>query len=186
MNSSGKQYKEQLLHVRNWLKDVVIGFNFCPFASKVFLDERIRYVIVDALIPIHEHAKFCLEEIHFLEKNPEIETSLIIFPFHYPSFNAYLQALKQFEQLLKRKKKTVDFQVASFHPLYEFMNSNEGDASNYTNRSPYPIFHLLRESSLTNALQNFKHPETIPQRNIEFAQQKGVQFLKQSLENCFK
>jgi uncharacterized protein len=70
------------------------------------------------------------------------------------------------------------YQVASFHPNYLFAGSHENDAANYTNRSVYPMLHLLREEAVEKALEHYKDPETIPERNIQFAREKGLAYMK--------
>ena len=76
------------------------------------------------------------------------------------------------------KRQTIYYQVASFHPLYLFEGSVENDPANYTNRSVYPMLHLLREESIDKALENYKDPESIPERNILFAREKGLAYMK--------
>jgi hypothetical protein len=79
---------------------------------------------------------------------------------------------------LKRNGYEGVYQVASFHPLYLFVNSDENDPANYTNRSIYPMLHLLREESIDKALENYKEPESIPIRNVNFARDKGLTYMK--------
>ncbi|MEI2747252.1 MAG: DUF1415 family protein [Ferruginibacter sp.] len=76
------------------------------------------------------------------------------------------------------------FQLASFHPDYRFAGSKADDAANYTNRSPYPILHLLKEESIEKALEKFPDPEKIPDKNIAFAREKGLEYMKNLLKSC--
>ena len=87
--------------------------------------------------------------------------------------------------LLKQKGYNGIYQLASFHPLYRFADSVEDDAANYTNRSLYPMLHLLRESSIDNALEHYKDPEAIPGHNINFAREKGNTYMKMLRDSCF-
>lgn len=180
MELSTEQIIEQ---TKNWVKEVVIGCGFCPFANKVFIENTIRYIVVDGNA-LHEHPNVVLSELQLLEKEPKIETTLIIFSEAYQQFGSYLQYLKQAEKLSIRKGFEGVFQIASFHPEYVFGDANENDAANYTNRSPYPMLHLLREESLSKAISFHPDPEGIPLRNIEFANEKGLLFMKQLLQKA--
>ena len=113
-----------------------------------------------------------------LDNDPSIETSFLIFPNAFQKFHDYLDLLSLADDRLKRNGYEGIYQVASFHPLYLFANSDETDPANYTNRSIYPMLHLLREESMTKALANYKDPESIPMRNIDFAKKKGLAYMK--------
>jgi hypothetical protein len=113
-----------------------------------------------------------------LDNDPAIETSFLIFPNAFQQFDDYLDLVSLAEKLLKRKSYEGVYQVASFHPLYLFANSDESDPANYTNRSIYPMLQLLREESIDKALANYKDPEGIPARNINFAKEKGLVYMK--------
>lgn len=161
---------------RQWIKTVVIGCGFCPFAAKPFIDNKIRYRIISGTA-IHEHSKIVLEELQLLDKNTTIETSLLIFADAYAHFSTYLRMVKKSEDLIRRKGYEGIYQIASFHPLYLFGDSDEQDAANYTNRSPYPMLHLLREDSLSRAIAFHPSPEAIPARNVAFARSKGLELM---------
>jgi hypothetical protein len=88
------------------------------------------------------------------------------------------------EKLLFDKGYEGVYQVASFHPLYQFEGAQLDDAANYTNRSAYPMLHLLREISIDKALENFKSPENIPDSNINFAREKGLVYMKLLRDSC--
>lgn len=166
---------------KNWVKEVVIGCGFCPFANKVFIEDSIRYIVVEGTA-LHEHPAKVLDELQFLETHPLSETSLVIFPDAYEHFSSYLSLLKQCEKLSIRKGFEGIFQIASFHPHYLFDQAEENDAANYTNRSPYPMLHLIREESLSKAISFHPDPDGIPARNIAFAQEKGIDFMKALLQ----
>ncbi len=163
----------------NWLKDVVIGLGLCPFAARPLKEEKIRFICCE-----EEHPKFILQqldyELDYLERHPkEIETTVFILTEALVDFQEYLDMLMLAEQILVQKKLEGIFQIASFHPDYQFGGEAADDVSHYTNRSPYPIFHLLREDSLTVAIDS--HPDTaqIPERNIALLQEMGIQKIKQ-------
>lgn len=163
---------------KQWIQQVVIGCGFCPFANKVVLDNSIYYKVVEGTA-LHTHSSIVLEELKRLDTNPEIETSLIIFPDAYEHFSAYLNLLKQTEKQSARKGYEGIYQIASFHPLYVFAGAAEDDAANFTNRSPYPMLHLLREASVSKAVAFYPDAEGIPERNIQFAQQKGLDYMQE-------
>lgn len=168
---------------KNWVRDVVIGCGFCPFANKVFIENRIRYAVIEGTA-LHEHPQNVLSELDLLDADASIETSLVIFPDAYQHFSAYLQFLKQCERLSIRKGYEGIFQIASFHPEYLFADGEEDDPAMYTNRSPFPMLHLIREESLSKAISFYPDPEGIPQRNIDFARNKGIDYMKQLMEQA--
>jgi len=169
---------EQIIdRAKKWIIDVVIGCNFCPFAANVVKQQTIFYKVEE-----NTDVKTCLasfvQEMERLDNDPTIETILLIFPNAFQQFDDYLDLLSLAEKLLKRKGYEGIYQLASFHPLYLFANSDENDPANYTNRSIYPMLHLLREESIDKALANYKDPESIPARNINFAKEKGLAYMK--------
>jgi hypothetical protein len=123
-------------------------------------------------------------ELQYLDDNEAIETTLIIFPNDFTDFDSYLSLVKQSERALAKQGYKGVYQIASFHPAYIFAGSDEEDAANYTNRSVYPMLHLLREESITNVLSTYKHPELIPEHNIEFARNKGLQHMQVLRASC--
>jgi len=169
---------EQVIdRTKKWIIDVVIGCNFCPFAANVVKQQTIFYNVEE-----NKELETCLAsfllEMERLDNDPAIETSFLIFPNAFQQFDDYLDLVSLAEELLKRKGYEGIYQVASFHPLYLFANSDENDPANYTNKSIYPMLQLLREESIDKALANYKDPESIPVRNINFAKQKGLAYMK--------
>ena len=161
----------------NWIRSVVIDCNFCPFAAKALLKKSIRYIIKSS-VSLDETLDELKKELDFLETDSEIETSFIILPNDYQDFESYLNLVKKAERLLTKENYDGIYQIASFHPDYCFAGANVDDAANYTNRSVYPMLHILREESITKALRLFPNPEQIPQHNIDFARQKGLQYMQ--------
>jgi hypothetical protein len=170
-------------HTERWIKSVVIDCNFCPFAAKALFKKSIRYVVLDQAdkTAALESLK---QEMQFLDGDDTMETTLIIFPNDFKDFESYLSLVKQAEQTVSKQGYSGIYQVASFHPDYLFAGSNPDDAANYTNRSVYPMLHLLREESITKVLSTFRDPELIPEHNIAFARNKGLQYMQVLRASC--
>ena len=168
-----------------WIKSVVIELNFCPFASKVFNNKSIRYVVLSNT-DTQSALECLLNEFGNLDTKLEIETTLIIFSNDYKEYNYYLDLLDKSNDLLLDNNYEGIYQLASFHPLYCFAGSDNNDAANYTNRSPYPMLHLLRENSITKALQHFPNPENIPLKNIAYTRDKGLKYMALLRAACMK
>lgn len=168
-----------------WIQSVVIGCNFCPFASRAMLRKSIRYVVLpDATT---ESAMMTLvDEWHHLDRMEEVETTLVIFPGHFADFDAYLDLVGVAEDLSAEQGYEGVYQIASFHPDYCFAGATDDDPANYTNRSPYPMLHLLREDSITRALEHYTDAEGIPDRNMAFAAEKGLQFMQLLRASCLE
>lgn len=178
--SSSQQIIDQTIA---WIRKVVIGCNFCPFAAKALQQHRVHYQVEASSNPI-----LCLEtflkEIVRLDKEPDIETSFLIFPNAFQTFDDYLDMVATAEDLLKEKGYEGVYQLASFHPMYRFANSVKNDAADYTNRSIYPMLQFLRETSIDKALKHYENPENIPERNVDFARKKGSTFMKLLRDSC--
>jgi hypothetical protein len=174
-----------IAQTKKWITDVVIGCNFCPFAPQVFKQETIHYEVEKSSQTKETLTSFLNQCLH-LDKNKNIETTLLILPDSYQNFDDYLQLVLQAERLIKKKKYEGIYQVASFHPLYCFADSEMKDPANFTNRSPYPMLHILREEGIEEALLNYSHPEKIPENNIKFAREKGYDYMKNLRDDCLK
>jgi uncharacterized protein len=168
---------------KKWITDVVVGCNFCPFAAKEIKQDTIHYQVETAAEISICLATFLLECIR-LDEQTHIETSLLIFPEAFKQFDEYLDLVSLAEKLLKQEGYEGIYQVASFHPLYSFANAPADDAANYTNRSVYPMLHLLREERVEQALLKYPDPEQIPERNIRFTRGKGIAYMKLLREAC--
>jgi hypothetical protein len=169
---------------KKWLKTVVIAHNICPFAKRVFDADGIYFAVENST-----DMEMCLEnlidECARLDENENIETTLLIYPKAFANFDEYLDFVEIAERLLEVEDYEGIYQLASFHPNYCFEGSNENDAANYTNRSPYPMLHLLREESLEKALETYPNPENIPENNIKLTRELGLQKLKETLAACY-
>lgn len=168
---------------KTWLESVVIGLDFCPFAQRELERNSIHYSV------IHDgNIQTCLEslilESEFLDQDQNIATSLLIFPDQFTEFDDFLDYLDIANSLLEAQNYQGIYQLASFHPQYCFEGATNNAPANYTNRSPYPMLHLLREDRLEIALKHYLHPEQIPENNIQCANKLGETTLKAMLESC--
>ena len=175
--------KSIICNTQTWLKSVIIGNNFCPFARQVMENNSIYYAVSPAPAK-PECLEALISECHRLDDNPEITTTLLIFPNAVSEFIDYLSFLENAEDLIIAQGYEGIFQLASFHPNYRFADTEVDAPENYTNRSPYPMLHLLREESIEQALNNYPQPERIPERNITLARLLGTARLKKMLEDC--
>lgn len=168
---------------KKWVVDVVIGLNFCPFAAKPYHAGRIRYKVLRApgLRPLLEA---CMEEARLLDQNQEIETTLLILP--PVDFEGFLDNLELCEALLCDQGYEGVYQLASFHPAYQFDGTGEEDPGNFTNRSPYPMLHFLRESSISHAVDTYPEVNEIPGRNRKRAREMGVQSMATLRQACLE
>ncbi|MDG1733896.1 MAG: DUF1415 domain-containing protein [Thalassotalea sp.] len=165
---------------KQWLEKIIIGLNFCPFAKKEFVNNTIAYPVLRN-VDFESALQGLIEQCEYLTEHPEISTSLIIFPEEFSYFEDYLYLVSLAEKLLIKQGYEGIYQIATFHPDYYFADVDEDDVSNYTNRSPFPILHLLREDSLARAINAHPDPEGIPDKNIEVCDHKGIEFFKQFL-----
>ena len=166
-----------------WIQDVVVACNFCPFAAQVIRQKKVHYE-VETSNQLDSCLEAVLRELNRLENESTIETTFLIFPDAFKEFDDFLDLVSLAEDLLEQSGFDGIYQLASFHPLYLFANSSKTDPANYTNRSIYPMLHLLCESSIDRALENYKHPENIPDTNINFAREKGLAAMQQLRDSC--
>ena len=167
----------------NWIKSVVIGCNFCPFAAKAMQMKSIRYVVLHEG-SIKDMLTTLVTECIYLDNSEDTETTIIVLPNHFPDFNNYLNLIDKAEHLILEEDYEGIYQLASFHPLYCFEGAPKDDAANYTNRSPFPMLQILREESITKALENFPDPDSIPEKNIEYARKKGLVYMEVLRAKC--
>ncbi|MEW6995720.1 DUF1415 domain-containing protein [Colwelliaceae bacterium MEBiC 14330] len=165
---------------KQWLEEIIIGLNFCPFAKKEFVNNTIHYHVSSQVKRKRALIEF-IEQCHFLQQNEQIETSLLIYNDGFRSFEQYLALLDDANDLLVDSGYEGVFQLASMHPEYCFAGEHYDDASNFTNRSPYPMIHIIREASMEKVLRVYKEPEKIPENNIALAHEKGSKFFQRVL-----
>lgn len=171
-----------IAHTRQWLKEIVIGLNFCPFANQPFIRDQVRYRVVSG-IPLRALDQVITEECRYLAQHPETETTLIILADLLQSFTAFNIYIKNAGKLLERKQLIRDYQLAHFHPEYVFAQHTREDAANYTNRSPYPVLHIIRQQSITEALKKMPGHREIPEANIHTAREAGKDFFREFLRS---
>lgn len=167
---------------QNWIDKFVIDLNLCPFASSPFRSNNIEY-IVNFEGSIENHLQQLADCFIKLDTDSTLETSFLIFSNSYHSFSDYLDLLDLANHLLKDLDYEGTYQIASFHPNYQFEESEKNDASNFSNRSPYPMLHLLRESSLEKAIDNYSNTKQISEKNIQTLRNIGFQKLNKQLNN---
>lgn len=152
--------------VIGWFERVVLGLELCPFAARPWREGAIRFAVTEeneeiALLQALE------SELQWLDEQPETETTLLILPRALADFSEYNDFLDRVDELLRTGGWEGRYQVASFHPDYRFADSlGEDDPADWSNRSPYPLLHLIREDSLERALAAHPDPEAIPERNV--------------------
>lgn len=169
---------------QSWLKTIIIEYGICPFAKRELERGSIRFS-VNADSDIEKRLLHLMQECDRLDTDQDIETTLLIYTDALTAFDDYLDFLELAETLLTEQGYEGIYQLASFHPDYCFEDSNQDDPANYTNRSPYPMLHLLRETSIEQAVNAYPHPEHIPQRNIELTRKLGLVKMQALLSACY-
>lgn len=160
---------------RLWLEKAVIGLNLCPFAKAVYVKNLVRMVVSSA-----PHLDGLLEDldrelVYLAHADPtECETTLLIHPGLLADFNDFNDFMLLAEAAVAEHDLEGVIQVASFHPQFQFADTASTDISNYTNRAPYPTLHLLREASISKAVEAYPDTEAIYQRNMAVLQEMGI------------
>ncbi len=170
--------------VRRWLERAVIGLNLCPFAKAVYVKNQVRLVISDAST---ERALLeqLGEELALLRDTPadQIDTTLLVHPQVLQDFLDYNDFLDQADAMVDVLDLEGVLQVASFHPDYQFAGTQPDDAENLTNRAPYPALHLLREDSISRAVEAYPEPDAIIERNVATMQELGIEGFRKLLSD---
>ena len=174
---------EVISATRKWVEDVVVGYNLCPFAKRELVRNRVRFVVSEAETE-DELLQALHSELQRLEDEPEIETTLLIHPGVLQDFGPYNEFLDAADGLLAYLDMEGVYQIASFHPDYQFAGTEPDASENYTNRSPFPMLHLLREGSLEAAIDSYPDVDGIPQRNIELMNELGSEKMRSILRSC--
>jgi len=165
---------EVVAATRDWLERAVIGLDLCPFARPVYAEERIRYVVSAADAPEPLLADLLRELAFLAAADPAaVETTLLIHPRALADFLDYNAFLGVAEAAVEDLGLRGEIQVASFHPRYRFAGAAADDIASYTNRSPYPMLHLLREASVEHAVAALPDPARIYEKNIETLRRLG-------------
>jgi hypothetical protein len=171
-------------NTQHWLSSFVIAYNICPFARREQERNSIRYQVI-AGDSIEASLETLIGECEHLDSDPGTETTLLIFANGFSQFEDFLDLLAIAEQLMMDQGYEGIYQLASFHPDYCFADADNNDPGNYTNRSPYPMLHIIREASIEKALANYPDPAGIPERNIEITRQLGLEKLRAILSACY-
>lgn len=170
----GELEVDEVTATKRWLERIVVGLDLCPFAGRVFRGGLIKYVVSDAADPatLLEELR---RELESLAATPieEVETTLLIHPRVLTDFLDYNDFLDDADLMLQRLDLDGVIQVASFHPDYRFADTDPDAVENHTNRSPYPMLHLLREESVSRVAG--MDLDSIPQRNIALLRSMGLE-----------
>lgn len=171
---------DPLAATRAWVETFVVARDVCPFAGRELARDGIRYVAVPARD--RQAALLALfDECRHLDATPAVETTLVVLSEGLEDFDDYLDLLAVAEALLAEQGYEGTYQLASFHPDYVFADAEPNDPANFTNRSPFPMWHLLREAGLERALAHYPEPEQIPERNIAAMRELGHASLARAL-----
>jgi hypothetical protein len=164
---------------RRWIAEVVIGLNLCPFARRVFDGALIRYTVSEAATAEQLREALALE-LQALADAPseQVETALLIHPHALADFLDYNDFAVEANDMLAEMGLEGVIQIATFHPRYQFAGTKPGDVENYTNRSPFPMLHLLREASVTAVNDDSGKLDEIPRRNVETLRRMGLAQVK--------
>jgi hypothetical protein len=161
-------------NTQTWLEKAVIGLNLCPFAKAVHVKKQIRYTVSNATTPEALLTDLIAALEQLAEANPdEVDTTLLIHPQVLTDFLDYNEFLDVADAALDELDLVGEIQIASFHPHYQFADSGPDDIENYTNRSPYPTLHLLREDSIERAVDAFPEAADIFDKNIDTMRRLG-------------
>jgi hypothetical protein len=159
------------VHVRDtrrWLERAVIGLNLCPFAKAVHVKDLVHYAVCEASQPSQVLERVLQELDALAAADPHVrETTLVIAPHCLHDFLEFNDFMGKAERALRKRGFEGVIQLASFHPRFQFEGTEEDDITNFTNRSPYPTIHLLREESIDRAVEAFPNAEAIYETNIE-------------------
>ena len=170
-------------HTKRWIETVVIGLNLCPFAKHPYQKGKILYQEIDS----NEDEKVLgaiAEAMLYLAKADasELETTVLLAP-QLTDFEEYLDFLDVANVIVEELELEGIIQIASFHPDYQFAETDATDVENFTNRAPYPMFHFLREDSVENALLAFPEAKNVPEKNIETMKKLGHKGINELLES---
>ena len=172
---------EQIIaNTQRWIERAVIGLNLCPFAKAVHVKNQIRYVVSSAATP-EALLQHLINELELLAETSaeKIDTTLLIHPHVLGDFLDYNDFLEIADDTLVEMDLDDELQIASMHPHYQFADTQPNDIENFTNRSPYPTLHLLREASVDKAVDAFPEAEQIFEKNIATMKKLGHEGWKQ-------
>ncbi len=184
-SSELRNEEEIVLSVQQWVQTFVVEMNLCPFAKYEMLHNRVRFATTKAIT--EQQLLMSLQhELELLNSDPAIETTLLIHANVLQDFYDYNQFLSDADKLILDMGLEGIYQVASFHPDYQFGGTHPDDAENYTNRAPYPLMHLIREASLERAIAAYPDVDEVPVRNVALMNSLGQNKLQTLFESLFK
>ena len=157
-----------------WIQSIVIGLNLCPFAKREMDNNRVR-IEVSLATSFKEGIKSLTEEIEHLNTHSSTGTTLLLFPYFLSDFLTYLDFIDLANETIVQMGQENIYQLATFHPAYQFHGTDIDDVTNYTNRSPYPMLHLLREDMLDSAIAYYGDTDAIPENNIRRLRSLGLE-----------
>ena len=161
------QSQEVIAATRRWLERAVIGLNLCPFAASVYRAERVRFSVSRQRTCVGLLEDLRTELLYLHETDPAVlDTTLLIHPDVLSDFLAFNDFLEVCETLVADLDLEGEVQLASFHPAYQFADTSPDDIENFTNRSPFPVLHLLREDSVERGVAAFGATDSIYENNI--------------------
>jgi hypothetical protein len=162
-------------HTLRWLEQAVIGLNLCPFAKGVHVKGQIHYVVSHSTDPADLLQDLTSELSALVDADPQArDTTLLIAPWCMPDFWEFNDFQNRANKALRKLGLEGVVQIASFHPEFQFAGTAPDDISNYTNRAPYPVLHLLREDSIGKAVEAFPAAEMIFEKNMQTLQSLGI------------
>ncbi len=173
-----------IVQTKNWINDFVVQLNLCPFAQHPYKNDRIRYVVYEGR-DLEEFIEVLRDELLYIQKTPAkaVETTLLIHPNLLLDFLDYNDFLDVANHLIFALQLDGLVQIASFHPAYQFAGTRVEEVTNYTNRSPFPMLHLLREESIEKAIEQYGSTEQIPANNMKTLRQLGLKKTKKILDD---
>jgi uncharacterized protein len=170
--------------VRKWVETVVVGLELCPFAKRELQSQRLHFSVSVALTE-EELLVDLQSELEVIKDNDAIETTLLIHPHVLQDFFAYNQFLDYADALLLQMGLEGVYQIASFHPDYQFAETTSEDVRNYTNKSPYPMLHLIAEQSVEQAITSYPDSAKVPERNQQLLMSLGRDKMRALRQACF-
>ena len=174
MSDAPGSARDPIADTRRWLERAVIGLNLCPFAKAVHVRNQVRFVLSHARTPDALLEDLLVELRALADTDPAVtDTTLIVHPYVLQSFEDYNDFLDVADGAIAQCGLEGVLQVASFHPDYRFAGTAADDIDNCTNRSPWPMLHLLRESSVARAVEAFPDPDAIVSRNLSTLRRLG-------------
>jgi hypothetical protein len=168
-----------------WIQSVVISLNLCPFAKREMDNNAVRIEVSSSTL-FEKGINDLMTEMEYLDLNPTTGTTLLLFPHFLSDFLEYLDFVDLANEKMEQAGYQGIYQLATFHPAYRFHGTAADDVTNYTNRSPYPMLHLLREDMLDKAIAYYGNTEAIPENNMRCLRDLGLTEITNRLQQCMK